>query len=333
MNGQVGIDGTQNGLLRDSNIMQTHLKHLNWGQLLVPAMLLVLVIGLTIFNEYFLTMGNLLNVLQQISILAIIAAGMTFVIIGGGFDLSVGSVIALSGSLSAIVMVRYGVGAGIVAGLLSGVLVGFINGILISRMNISPFITTLGMLVITKGVALGVTGGASVLNLPKQFAWLGSGQLLGIPVSGFIVVVVFLIGIVVLRNTTFGIRIYAVGGNKEAARLSGVKVHRIITATYVICGFTAALAGVLLAARLRSGDPTAGVAMELFAIAAVVLGGASLHGGEGFLSQTLLGVLFIGILENGLNLMNVPYYWQQVVIGSVFILAACLGMLRKRNSG
>jgi len=333
MNRQVEIEGKINSLFGGANSRGAYLKQLNWGQLLVPAMLLILIVGLTVSSQYFLTMGNLLNVLQQISILAIIAAGMTFVIIGGGFDLSVGSVIALSGSLSAMVMVRYGVAAGIIAGLLSGILVGFINGILISRVNISPFIATLGMLVITKGVALGVTGGASVLNLPKQFSWLGSGKLLGIPVSGFIVVIVFLIGIIVLRNTTFGIRIYAVGGNKEAARLSGVKVHRIITATYVICGFTAALAGVLLAARLRSGDPTAGVAMELFAIAAVVLGGASLHGGEGFLSQTLLGVLFIGILENGLNLMNVSYYWQQVVIGTVFILAACLGMLRKRNPG
>lgn len=306
-------------------------RHWNWGQLLVPTMLLVLSIGLTVSNEYFLTVGNLLNVLQQISILAIISAGMTFVIIGGGFDLSVGSVVSLSGSLAALIMVQYGIEAGIAAGLLSGVLVGFINGFLISRVNISPFITTLGTLVITRGVALGVTGGASVLNLPKQFSWLGSGQLLGIPVSGYIVAVVFLIGIVVLRNTTFGIRIYAVGGNKEAARLSGVKVNRIITATYVICGFTAALAGVLLSARLNSGDPTVGVAIELFSIAAVVLGGASLHGGEGFLSQTLLGVVFIGILENGLNLLNVAYYWQQVVIGTVFILAACIGMLRKRN--
>lgn len=333
MNGQVGVEGKTETQLTKPNSMQKRLEQLNWDQLLVPAMLLILVIGLKVSSQYFLTTGNLLNVLQQISILAIISAGMTFVIIGGGFDLSVGSVTALSGSLSAIVMVRYGLAAGIVAGLLSGVLVGLINGFLISRFNISPFIATLGMLVITRGVALGATGGASVLNLPKQFAWLGSGELLGIPVSGFVVVFVFLIGIVVLRNTTFGIRIYAVGGNQEAARLSGVKVHRIITATYVICGFTAALAGVLLAARLRSGDPTAGVTMELFSIAAVVLGGATLHGGQGFLSQTLLGVLFIGLLENGLNLMNVPYYWEQVVIGSVFILAACLGMLRKRSSG
>ncbi len=332
MNGLAGLDQTQNSMTSESNTIKTQLKKRDWGQLLVPVMLLLLAAGLTFFNEYFFTLGNLLNVLQQISILAIISAGMTFVIIGGGFDLSVGSVVALSGSLSAIVMVRYGVGAGIAAGLLAGILVGFINGSLISRMNISPFITTLGMLVITKGVALGVTGGASVLNLPKHFAWLGSGHIIGIPVSGFIVVVVFLIGIVVLRNTTFGIKTYAVGGNKEAARLLGVKVNRIITATYVICGFTAALAGVLLAARLRSGDPTAGVGMELFSIAAVILGGASLHGGQGFLSQTLLGVLFIGILENGLNLMNVPYYWQQVVIGSVFILAACIGMVRKQDT-
>lgn len=306
-------------------------QKLNWDEFLVPALLMVLVTGLTILSDHFLTMGNLLNVLQQISILAIIAAGMTFVIIGGGFDLSVGSVVALSGSLAALIMVKYGVVIGIGGGLLAGMTVGLINGLLVSKLDVSPFITTLGMLVVARGVALGLTGGSAVLDLPKSFSWLGNGKFLGIPVSGLVVIVVFAVGLVVLRKTTFGLKIYAVGGNKEAARLSGMKVNRIIVATYVICGFTAALAGILLTARLRSGDPTAGVTMELFAIAAVVLGGASLRGGEGFLGRTLLGVLFIGFLENGLNLLNVPYYWQQVVIGILFIFAAVVGTVRKRN--
>jgi ribose transport system permease protein len=302
-----------------------------WDQFLIPVTLVVLVVVLTFLNEYFLTVHNLLNVLQQISILAIVAAGMTFVIIGGGFDLSVGSVVALSGSLASIIMIEQGVIAGVTAGLIIGVIIGWINGLLISKLNISPFIATLGMLVIARGLALGLTGGSAVFNLPPSFSWLGSGKVFGIPVPVIIVVIIYIIGIIVLKKTAFGLRVYAVGGNKEAARLSGIAVSKYITATYIICSSCAALAGVILAARLRAGEPTAGITMELFAIAAVVLGGASLKGGEGFLGRTVIGVLFIGLLQNGLNLMNVPYYWQQVVIGCVFIVAACVGVLRSRK--
>lgn len=266
---------------------------LDWDKFLVPGMLVALVIGLTFLSDHFLTMGNLLNVIQQSSILAIVSAGMTFVIIGGGFDLSVGAVIALTGSLAALVMVRYGMVLGIGVGLLAGMTTGMINGLFVSLLRVNPFITTLGMSVVARGVALGITGGTAIFNLPNSFSWLGNGRIFGIPVSGLVVIVVYIIGLIVLRRTTIGLKIYAVGGNKEAARLSGIKANKINIATFIISGFTAGLAGILMAARLRSGDPTSGMTMELFSVAAVVLGGTSLKGGEGYLSRTLIGVLFI----------------------------------------
>lgn len=296
---------------------------------MVPVLLFALFVLLAVFNQHFLSLGNLLNVSQQIAILAIVSVGMTVVIVGGGFDLSVGSTLALSGSVAALVMVSHGVAAGILAGLGTGIAVGLVNGLVISCFNVSPFIATLGMLVVARGLALGFTGGSAVFGLPESFSWLGEGRILGVPVPALVTVVVVICGYVLLKRTTFGVRVHAVGGNREAARLSGILVTRATVAAYAICGFTAGLAGVVLAARLRAGESTAGVGLELFAIAAVVLGGASLRGGEGSVPRAMLGVLFIGILQNGLNLMNVPYYWQQVVIGTVFIAAACLGMLRK----
>ena len=300
-----------------------------WDQFVVPCSLIALVVVLSLLNRYFLTVGNLMNVLHQLSILAIVSAGMTFVIVCGGFDLSVGSVVALTGSLAALVMMRWGILVGILSGLLAGTAIGLVNGTLISRVRISPFIATLGMQVIARGLALGVTGGSAVFGLPASYSWLGNGHLWIFPVPAVMAFLVFLGGWLVLQHTAFGLRVYAVGGNREAARLSGINVERVITMSYLICGACAGFAGLILSARLQAGEPTAAVFLELFAIAAVVLGGASLQGGEGFISRTMIGVLFIGFLQNGLNLMNVPYYWQQVVIGSVFAGAASLGALKK----
>jgi len=304
------------------------LKGVDWEKLVVPTMLALLFIILSASNEYFLSLNNFMNILQQISVLAIVAAGMTFVVISGGFDLSVGSVVALTGSMASIVMIQHGVLIGILAGLAIGFFIGVINGILVGKFNISPFIATLGMLVIARGLALGITNGSAVFNLPIQFGWLGGGKIIGIPVPVITAIIIYIIGIIILRNMTFGLKIYAVGGNKESARLSGISVGKIVASTYIICSLCASLAGIILAARLRAGEPTAAVSMELFAIAAVVLGGASLKGGKGALERTILGVLFIGVLENGLNLLNIPFYWQQVFIGLVFITASCINMLK-----
>lgn len=307
------------------NIMQ------NWDKFIILICFIILVATFAVLNENFLTFRNMSNILYQIALLAIVAMGMTFVIIGGGFDLSAGSVVALSGTSAAIVMIEYGTAAGILVGLLIGAAIGVFNGTMVAKVNISPFIATLGTLVIARGLALGITGGTSVYNLPPSFFVL-SGQFLGIPVPALLLLGVFIIGFVILKYTSFGLKIFAVGGNREAARLSGIKVDRVIQMTYVISGTCAGLAGLILASRIRSGEPTVGVFLELYAIAAVVLGGTSLKGGQGSLAKTMLGVLFIGVLQNGLNLMNVPYYWQQVAIGLVFVIAAAIGMVRASNT-
>jgi ribose transport system permease protein len=299
-------------------------------QLLLPLALVALVTALAFLNEHFLTLGNIRNVLLQVSVLAIVSIGMTFVIVAGAFDLSVGSVVALSGSMAALAMTEYGLVAGIAAGLGAGLALGFINGELIAGLGVSPFIATLGTLVIARGLALAVTGGSVVSDLPSSFAVLGSGVIWGIPVPVLLALLAFAAGGVVLGRTPFGLRVYAVGGNRDAAHLAGIRVGRILVACFTICGTLAALGGLILAARVQSGQPTVGVFMELYAIAAVVLGGASLRGGEGNMIQTLLGVLLIGFLQNGLNLMNVHSYWQQVVLGLVFIAAAALEWLRRR---
>lgn len=331
MNSKTMSAQKQNSSLQFINSLRNHLK-LDWNKYLVPGMLVALVVGLSVLTESFLTLGNLLNVSQQISILAIVSVGMTFVIIGGGFDLSVGAIIALTGSLAALVMVRYGIALGVAAGLLAGMTIGIINGAVVSLLKVNPFITTLGMAVVARGIALGITGGTAIMDLPNSFSWLGSGRILNVPISGIVVIIVYIIGLIVLRKTTIGLKIYAVGGNKEAARLSGMRANWISILTYIISGFTAGLAGILLAARLRSGDPTAGATMELFSVAAVVLGGTALRGGEGYLSRTIIGVLFIGFLENGLNLLNVPYYWQQVAIGLLFMITAALAMIKSKKN-
>lgn len=299
-------------------------------RLLLPLVLVALLVALSLLSEHFLTVGNIRNVLLQTSVLAIVSIGMTFVIVAGAFDLSVGSVVALSGSLAALAMVEYGIVAGVAAGLGSGLAVGLANGGLIAGLGVSPFIATLGTLVIARGLALAVTGGSVVSDLPASFAVLGSGLVGGVPVPVFLAAIAFVIGAIVLSRMPFGLRVYAVGGNREAAHLAGIRVARVLVACYAVCGTLAAVGGLVLTARVRSGQPTVGVFMELYAIAAVVLGGASLRGGEGTLAQTLVGVLLIGFLQNGLNLMNVHSYWQQVVLGLVFIGAAALERLKRR---
>ncbi len=300
-------------------------------ELLLPLALVALVAALAFLNEHFLTLGNIRNVLLQVSVLAIVSIGMTFVIVAGAFDLSVGSVVALSGSIAALTMVEYGVAAGIVAGLGVGLVFGLINGELIAGLGVSPFIATLGTLVIARGLALAATGGSVVSDLPSSFDLLGNGVIWGIPVPVLLALLAFVASGVLLGRTPFGLKVYAVGGNRDAAHLAGIRVGRVLIACFGICGTLAAVGGLIIAARVQSGQPTVGVFMELYAIAAVVLGGASLRGGEGNMAQTLMGVLLIGFLQNGLNLMNVHSYWQQVILGLVFIAAAALEWLRKRT--
>jgi ribose/xylose/arabinose/galactoside ABC-type transport system permease subunit len=285
----------------------------------------LLIAVLSFLSDSFLTISNLLNVTRQVSINAILAAGMTFVILTAGIDLSVGSLLALSGAIMAGLLASgKPLLAGIGAGLALGALVGLVNGLVITRGKVQPFIATLGMLTIARGVTLVYTDGRPITGLPEAFVWLGAGEVLRIPVPILIMGVVFLLTYVILTQTVAGRYVYAIGGNEEAARLSGVNVARYKTLAYVASGLFSATSAVILTARLNSAQPTAGAGFELDAIAAVVLGGTTLAGGEGSIGGTLLGALIIGVINNGLNLLNVSSFYQLVAKGVVILLAVLL---------
>ncbi|MEE9616333.1 MAG: ribose ABC transporter permease [Anaerolineae bacterium] len=290
-----------------------------------------LIFALTSSN--FLTASNLLNVALQTSIIAIVAIGMTFTILTAGIDLSVGSLMALSGALAAGLAVRQGLGTygGIGLALLAGLVMGVVNGLLIIKGGMPPFVATLATMAVGRGLTLVYTQGRPIAGIEKDFIFWGTGRLLSIPVPVILMAILTLIAFVVLRHTHFGLYVYATGGNEETTRLAGVSPNWIKLAVYAISGFTAALGGVLLTARLWSAQPNAAVGWELDAIAAPVLGGVSLFGGAGSIGGTLVGAFIIGVLSNGLNLLGIPSYYQQVIKGVVFILAVMLDLFTKRR--
>ncbi len=289
--------------------------------------LLLIVVIISIMSPNFLTLNNLLNVLRQVSINALIAFGMTFVILTGGIDLSVGSILALTGAVTAGMMAS-GMDPllAMLLGLLLGAVLGAINGIIISKGKVAPFIATLATMTIYRGLTLVYTEGRPVSGLgdSQTFILLGKGYFFGIPVPVITMAIAFGVLYFILKKTTFGRRVYAVGGNEEASRLSGIKVDRIKIYVYSLTGLLSALAALILTSRLNSAQPTAGDMFELDAIAAVVLGGTSLTGGRGWIVGTLIGALIIGVLNNGLNLIGVSSFFQQVVKGAVILFAVLL---------
>ncbi|MFP7285785.1 ribose ABC transporter permease [Shouchella clausii] len=289
--------------------------------------LFLIILIISILNPGFLSAPNLLNVLRQVSINALIAFGMTFVILTGGIDLSVGAILAFSGAVTATLL-SSGMDPilAILIGLLVGAALGAINGIIIAKGKVAPFIATLATMTIYRGATLMFTDGRPVSNLGDStlFQMLGGGYFFGIPMPAITMMISFVMLYLILKKTTFGRRVYAVGGNEEASILSGIKVDRIKIYVYSLTGFLAAIAGVILTSRLNSAQPTAGTMYELDAIAAVVLGGTSLTGGKGWIVGTLIGALIIGVLNNGLNLLGVSSFFQQVVKGSVILLAVLL---------
>ncbi|WP_047154655.1 ABC transporter permease subunit [Aneurinibacillus tyrosinisolvens] len=288
--------------------------------------LLIITMILAIMSSDFLTLNNILNVLRQVSINALIAFGMTFVILTGGIDLSVGSILALSGALTAGFMAD-GTSpvAAIALGLAAGAFMGAINGVLVSKGKVAPFIATLATMTIFRGLALVYTDGRPITGFDSNlFTLMGAGYLFGIPVPVIWMLVFFILLYFVLRKTTFGRQVYAIGGNEEATVLSGIKVDRVKIVIYSITGFLSAMAGIILTSRLNSAQANAGVGYELDAIAAVVLGGTSLSGGRGWIFGTLIGSMIIGVLNNGLNLLEVSSFYQQVVKGTVILLAVLL---------
>ncbi|WP_281365741.1 ABC transporter permease subunit [Paenibacillus alginolyticus] len=294
--------------------------------------LVLIVVILSVVNGDFLTVGNIFNVLRQISINALIAFGMTFVILTGGIDLSVGSILALSSAFTAGLMasgMNTWLAVGI--GLIGGLMMGAINGLLITKGKVAPFIATLATMTVFRGLTLVYTQGRPITGFKEDFAMLGKGYFLQIPMPIIWMVIAFAVLYIILKHTTFGRRVYALGSNEEATWLSGINTSKVKILVYSISGLLAAISGIILTSRLNSAQPTAGGAFELDAIAAVVLGGTSLSGGRGWIVGTLIGAMIIGVLDNGLNLLNVSSFYQQVVKGVVILIAVLLDRSKARK--
>ncbi|TFH02080.1 MAG: ribose ABC transporter permease [Calditrichales bacterium] len=294
--------------------------------------LIILCIVLWILTPHFLTITNILNITQQTSINAVIAVGMTFVIITAGIDLSVGSIMAFAGVvLAGALNAGLPMPVAILIGLGVGMLCGVVNGLLITYGGLPPFISTLGMMSVARGGALLYTDGRPISGFSEGFRFLALGEILSIPVPVIIMILVYIIAHFLLTRTRFGRYTYAIGGNEEAAMLSGINIRFYKTAIYGFCGMLSGVAAIILTARLNSAQPIAGIMYELDAIAAAVIGGTSLMGGEGRITGTLIGALIMGVLRNGLNLLGVSSFVQQTVIGSVIIIAVLVDMALKRQ--
>lgn len=288
-------------------------------------------------NPLFLSIRNIANILTDVSIYGIIAVGMTFVIITGGVDLAVGSILALASMAAAWLITYSGLHAGppwlvaLIASVAVGTLVGYVHGKATTALGVPAFITTLGGMTIWRGATMLINDGGPISGFDAKFRWWGTGSLAGVPIPVLVFGIVAVLGYVVQRYTRYGRQIYAVGGNVEAARLTGLNVRAIETSVYVIVGLLSGLAGFLLMARLNSAEAVGGIGYELRVIASVVIGGASLSGGVGGIGGTIIGALLIGVLSNGLVMMGVNAYYQQIVIGIIIVLAVAFDTYAKRN--
>jgi len=286
----------------------------------------------------FLKKENLLNVADQIAVIAIIAIGMTMVIITGGIDLSVGSLIALSAVIVTTLIASYMgaedastssvVIAGVAAIVICGIL-GVLSGVFTTYFNIPSFIVTLSMMLIASGIAYTISEGQSIYQIPESFVWLGRARVFGIPVSVLLMVALYFIANIIMTKTVFGRYVYAIGGNLEAAQLSGVPIKKITIIVFAICGLLAGVGGVILASQLNSGSPTYGTSYELYVIAAVVIGGTSLMGGEGKIWGTLIGAFVIGVIQNGMNLIGIESYLQKIILGLLILVALVIEKYKK----
>ena len=302
-------------------------KKFNSSSMAAFLVLIVLVIVMSIVSSSFLSANNLMNVMQQITVNAVIAVGMTIVILTSGIDLSVGSVMAISGFIMGKLMMAglNGILA-VILGTVIGVLFVLLNGVLVAKCKLQPMIATLGTMQIARGITLTIAQGRTISGFPQEFRWFGNGTLLGIPIQVILMLILYILLFYLLRYRKFGRYIYSIGGNEEATRLSGVNVTKYKIGAYVISGATAA--AVITVGKLNSAVPTAGEGYELDAIASTVIGGTSLLGGFGSVWGTLMGAMIIGIIKNGLNLMNVSAYVQKVVIGIILLIAVLVDSFR-----
>lgn len=310
------------------DLAKTKPQPLVW--ILLVAILLAVV--LSFLSPFFMTVGNMTNLSKQVSIVAILAAGQAVVIISGGIDLSVGSILALSAVvIGALIQVDVDPLLATLAGLLTGTAAGLVNGFVITKGKIPPFIATLGMLGIARGLALVITEGVSYQVLVPFFLYIGNAKVLGLPIPLFFVLITFLVVSVMMHMTVFGRHIYAIGGDERVARLEGIPVDRQKIKIYMLSGFLAALAAVVMTGRLAATPPSVGQGIELQAIAAVIIGGVSFVGGRGMVLTALIGALIMAMITNGLNILGISSFYQQVLIGVVIIVAVWLDNLKSRS--
>ncbi|MDD3699259.1 MAG: ABC transporter permease [Atribacterota bacterium] len=303
-----------------------------WDRIGILLAFIVVCILFGILTPVFFNPLNILNVIRQVSIIGVIAVGMTFVILLGGIDLSVGSVVAFTGIIAAGFQVKWGgsLFLSIVIPLLIGGGIGFLNGFISTKGGLHPFIVTLGTMSIFRGATLLVAKGRPISGMSRSFRFIGAGMIGPIPFPVILFLGSVIIAAIILRRTVFGRYIYAIGGNEEAALLSGIRVDRYKISAFTILGFLSALSGLILTSRLNSGELVAGEGYELDVIASVVIGGTSMMGGEGGVYGTLIGALLIGVISNGLNLLGVQPYWQMIVRGSIIILAVLMDKMKRR---
>lgn len=306
---------------------------INWNDMGIILTLIAMIVFFSLSTKSFLSARNFTNIVRQISVVGICAVGMTMVILTGGIDLSIGSLIGVSSAIAAVMMSGGSpIWLAVTVALALGVAVGFVNASCINYLRIPPMITTLAMMISLRGAVYLITGGMPVYGIPESFKVLGQGTLGIFPISSLIMIAVFVFGYILLTRTPFGRRIYGIGGNVETARLSGVNVKRELYKMYMLVGLLGALAGLILTSRVNSGQPSSGDGYEMDIITAVVLGGVSVSGGEGKLGKVIIGVVFMGVLANGMMMMNVSEYWQRVVKGIVLLIAVAVDIQAKTKS-
>jgi len=307
-------------------------RQINWNDMGIILTLVAMVIFFSTATKSFFSLRNFTNIARQISVVGICAVGMTMVILTGGIDLSIGSLIGMSAAVAAVIMSAGGsIWIAVIAALLVGLLVGAVNATCINILKIPPMITTLAVMISLRGGVYLVTGGMPIYGIPPAFKVLGQGAVGPFPISMLIMTVVFVFGYVLLNHSTFGRRIYGIGGNMETARLSGVNIKLELYRMYMLVGLLGSLAGLILASRINSGQPSAGDGYEMDIITAVVLGGVSVAGGEGKIGKVIIGVIFMGVLANGMMMMNINEYWQRVVKGIVLLIAVAIDIQAKNK--
>lgn len=318
------------GRIQNSKILLGSMLQ-NWDRAVVPAIFFAMVTIFYALDSKYLSTTNIINVLNQVSILAIVTVGASIVIFTGGFDLSAGSVVAISAVVGAVIVEQTGhLALAISSGVLTGATVGAANGFFVGYLGVSPLIVTLGSMNIGRGLALIISAGTAIYSFPVSYTDFGTSRVFGIPSLAVVAFILFMIMALLLRHTPFGMYVYAVGGNARAAELSGISIQQVRMAAFTMSGASCGLAGMMLAARTGGGEPTAGFLYELEAIAAVILGGAALQGGEGKLWRSMMGILLLAALGNGLNIVGVHPHWKGVAIGAIVVVAASLDVIKRR---